>query len=247
MRLLLFFALILGLLSPNPSWSEELPIATGEWAPFVSKDIPGLGFSAEIITEALAAANLKPHYIFAPWRRSEVETAQGKHFATFPYFPSGERTPFFLYSDPIVPSNMVFFYRKDRMPNFDFEKLEDLQHLTVGGVLGYFYHELFENAGLNVVYSSKTDQAFRQLDQGWVDVVAEGRLAGQYTLKKIFPTKHHLFADTKTAIRKDHLVLMASRRWPGAPTLVQRFNKGLKTIKENGRYQIILNKYGIRP
>lgn len=243
-RILLAVLLIFQLLPDAPSFAQEFSVVAGEWPPYTSSSMPNKGLASEIVQQAMQHAGLESRLTILPWRRCEAETLSGIHFGTFPYYTNSERDKLFLYSDPLLITSVSFFYRRDRLPNFNYTSLSALKDLKVGGILGYYYIPDFEEAGIDAIYSGSAKQSFQQLDHGWIDVVAEGTIPGWETLKELFPNRYHEFAHAKNPIQVGKQVLMVSKKWLGGRKILGQFNKGLQAIRENGIYEKILEKHG---
>ncbi len=230
---------------PLPAFGQDLAIMTGEWKPFVSRDLENCGFTAEITSQAFLAVGIRPVFQFAPWSRCEAGIKYGKTFAAFPYTKTGTRARFADFSEPIAKSRTVFFYNRKKFKRFDFSELDNLKSLLIGGVRGYYYEPMFKKAGLSVDYSENEDDSFKKLFYGRVDIVPVNELVGWETVNRLFHDQVDMFSTTKKTLDESELTLMASRKYPDTAKLLERFNKGLRTIKVNGVYKKIIVRYNI--
>ena len=224
---------------------EHLVIITGEWSPYVASNLTEKGFTAEIIKEACRAAGLEVTIQFAPWPRCEAAIEHGKVFASFPFSPNEVRDKFALFSNPIAFSRSVLFYNTKKTAEFNFSELDELKSFLIGGVRGYYYEPLFTRKGLLVDYSDNEDAALKKLFFGRVDLMPLNELVGWESITRLFPEESNRFACSKNAIDTQSLNLMVSRSYPGAPELLERFNRGLATILANGVYQNIMERHDI--
>jgi polar amino acid transport system substrate-binding protein len=233
--------------TPTPAASAEILLTTGEWEPYTSEKMEGLGAFTEIVSAVFKEMGQHPKYLFYPWKRGEAETKDGKVFAIFPYIVTDERKKDFDFSDPVMISTGKLFYLPERhKAEIVYDKLEDLQAYTIGGTLGYWYETPFKQAGLQVDYTSSDEQNFQKLYAGRVDLAATEELVGWALIRKLYPQEENRFATVKKPLNKDPLRLMISRQYPGAAELTQRFNAALKAIYAKGIAQKILEKYGIK-
>lgn len=230
---------------PSQADASHLVITTGEWSPFVSSNLSGNGFTSEIIEKACQAAGLTVTIQFAPWPRCEAVIEHGKVFASFPFSSNEIRAEFAYFSQPIATSRTVFFYNKEKMVDFNFSQLDELKSYLVGGVRGYYYEPLFKKTGLYVDYSDNEDDALKKLFFGRVDLMPLNELVGWESIKRLYPDQVGKFASSVTAIDKQDLTLMVSRKYPNSTILLKRFNTGLATIINNGAYQKIMEKHTI--
>lgn len=249
--------LLLGLRAPAtalaadaPAGSSEaqgadapLTVMTSDWEPYVSPRMGGLGFAAEVVSYAFLHEGLEVAFRFAPWTRCELMVKNGEAFAAMPYAKTPKRETFALFSDPMCESREVFFYRKDRL-NFRYTGLDSLRGLRVGGTAGYYYVDLFAEAGLeNVEYAHDEEASIRKLYLGRVDVAPNNEFVGWSLIRALYPGESHLFASTTEHLASKELRLMVSRQYPGALGLVEDFNRGLAAIRGSGLYDRLLARY----
>ncbi len=240
-----FFVVIFCLVFSISAHAERVEIVTGEWAPYVSKNMDNNGFTAEIVSHAALAADIEPAFSFMPWKRCAHSVEQGEVLAAFPYAITAEREEYAMFSEPITQTRTVFFYLKSNLASLDYEKLEDLQQYSIGGVSGNFYEKSFKEAGLNVDYTTDEESAFKKLYMARVQLVPASELVGWEMIKKLYPGEEQKFGSTAKAFSANKLHLMVSKKFPGAKELMERFNQGLADIKEKGIYKKILAKYNV--
>lgn len=241
----LVLAAVAVLLASGAARAQSVEILTGEWAPFVSQDLPNYGFTAEIVTAACNAAGITPEYRFEKWSRIVTLIKNGEAFAAFPYLKTPEREEFALFSERFADSRNVFFYSKKHLKGFEFKSLEHIKNMRVGGLRGFFYIEAFKNAGIEPDYTRFPELSFKKLLHGRIDLFPSNELVGWELIKKHFPDQVDSFAATRNPFSESGLFLMVSKTFPDAEQLLATFNKGLAAIKENGVYDTILEKYGL--
>ncbi len=78
-----------------------------------------------------------------------------------------------LFSDTIAYSTSKFFFYSKNRPrdSYHYETLEDLRAYKLGGIIGYFYEEIFSEAGLDVDYVTKEQQAIEKLKRGRIELL----------------------------------------------------------------------------
>jgi len=225
----------------------EVRLVVDEWPPFVSKDLPGHGFAAEIVTEAFAAAGISAHIEFMPWKRCETTVRNGGAFASFPYARTGERAESFDFSDAFLVLQDKFFFLEERFPGFEFQTLDDLRPMLIGGAIGYHYEARLAEAGLHVEYASTSLASFRKLLAGRVDVVLEEEMAGRAIVAELLPGREDMVAVAGQPFSVNENCLLVSKTYPDADATMRAFNRGLRIIKADGRYESILRKHGLAP
>ncbi|MCG8686016.1 MAG: transporter substrate-binding domain-containing protein [Desulfobacterales bacterium] len=229
-----------------PGSAQTLTLTTGEWAPYTSESMEGKGVFTEIVTAVFNEMGKAPNYKFYPWKRCESIVGNGKAFAAFPYIITEERKAKFAFSDTVMASREMFFYFGDRLDGVEWQALEDLKPYKIGGTIGYHYEKAFNAAGLDVDYNPKEIASIKKLHAGRVDLVPVDEIVGRQLIKATFPQetgKFKMLAKPNTA---NDLRLMINKNDASAMAMLKEFNKALAAIKANGKYQAILEKYGLK-
>lgn len=225
--------------------SDKVILVIDEWAPYTSENMESYGIAAQIVSEAMEAAELEFEFQFRPWARAMEMVKFGDAWGSFPWFYTEERSVEYLYSEPVIQVNSVIFYKKDN-PKFKnslpkFGSLYDLKEYKFGGVFGYFYEKKFEENGFNYDLSSSLESAFKLLDTGKVDIINEDEAVGNYTISKTFPGKEAEFDRLEKLISTEQMYMVVNKTQANSAEILEKFNKGLKIIRENGVYDEILN------
>lgn len=231
--------------TPPPAGQEAVIMTTGEWAPFTSESMEGYGFFTEIVTAVFEEMGRPPQYEFYPWQRAEQAIRDGNAWAAFPYSYNEERAQTFAFSDAVADSTTVFFYYKPHMEAIEWEDLADLKPYRIGGVLGYFYEEPLEEAGLTTDYVGSEDLALQKLQAGRVDLVPMTPLVAWIQINTLFPEEVDNFGTLEKPLAETTLHLMIRKDDASAVQLMEQFNAALQAIKEKGAYQEILARYGM--
>ncbi len=129
-----FFVPVLG--------QETIRLTTAEFAPFTSKNLKYNGIINHIITEAFALEGVRVEYSWFPWKRAYREAKEEGFDGSSYWYKTPEREKDFLFSDIVTKSTYAFFHIKSTP--FNWNTLEDLQGIPIGGTIGYFYKEMFE-------------------------------------------------------------------------------------------------------
>jgi polar amino acid transport system substrate-binding protein len=82
--------------SGNVVAEDVIRIASGEWSPFISKDLKHGGVVLHIISESFAAVGIKVEYGFFPWARAMALAKEGTWDGTAVWGPSTEREEHFF-------------------------------------------------------------------------------------------------------------------------------------------------------
>jgi polar amino acid transport system substrate-binding protein len=157
--------------------AESVRIAIGEYPPHVSRYLPGYGPHARKVKRVLEAAGYDVTYVFRPWNRALLQTANGTFAATFPWFKTPKRQARYRYPETPIDINRVrAFYDVEQHPDgLRVRSLKDITRkgLRVAGVHGYWYVEHLRalDANLDLVPTAKL--AWNLIDHGRADVYLE--------------------------------------------------------------------------
>ena len=248
MKKLLFslLSLIVGFffLSSSAS-SKTLKIGTGEYTPFLGKNIYKQGFVNHIVAEVFEKAGYKVKFKYFPWARSYVETKRGKVDISTYWYANEQRKKENFLSDPVTSEELVFFYSKTN-PMKSWKNLRDLKGLRIGVTRGYTYTKEFWDLGKKGIFKLDVTKAdinnFKKLIRGRIDIFPAGKVPGLEIIRKTFAPgiADSIDFNSKplTAVNGYVLfpkVLKDSKKLQGI------FNKGLAKMKKNGTYEKYYN------
>lgn len=220
----------------HPGKAETVVLANGEWAPYLSENLPEYGYASAVVREAFAAVGLTVRYEFYPWARAEALVREGAIDGSVIWSFSEERAAFALFSDPVLVQEEVIYFRRDRLVNW--KRLSDLRGMQAAVALGSKIGAIGEavDKGLVTVHRVPDVAAgFRMLLRGRLDIFPIIRPVAEQILRRDFSRdERDLIVAAPQVI--DHLVyrLMLSKARPGAERRVEQFNRGLAIITENG-------------
>ncbi len=218
--------------------AESITLASGDWAPYLAKDLKSYGYASDIVTKAFAKAGYEVDYVFLPWKRSFEEAKAGKYAGSPMWGKNAEREQDFLYSNPILTLETVFF--KKAGSDFDWSATADLKGKKIGGVVGYAYGLEEEEKNQTVVIDrlGKPEGNYKKLESGRIDAVIEDRDVGMTLVNELGLTGAIEIHPKPVNARDYHLIV--PKTLPNAQQLVDAFNKGLATLKESGEFDAIV-------
>lgn len=246
LRILSYLCLATCLLFVSPVQAQEtVHLATGEWPPFMSENFQFGGFGTKICTEAFALAGLKTKYSYMPWKRAYESTKLGQFAASPGWRKTPEREVYFYFSDPLFSAPSAFFYRKDT--HFDWKSLNDVKDMTIGVTLGYTHESLLKpivDKGKGKLDIAPTDGInISKLISGRIDIFPCSIAVGYYLLHtQASPSQAASITHHPLFLESNSLYLMISKKIPNGRKLIARFNKGLKMLRESGRYDLYLKE-----
>ncbi len=226
---------------------RQLSISVGDWPPFFAESEPGEGSVARLVRDIFAESGYEVEFHFLPWKRAYREAAAGRHDATAIWMYAADRDRDFVYSDPVMNERFVLFYRKDAP--IQWNHIADLSDLKLGASIGYSYGPKFDRAVesdvLDVEWVASTELNFRRLLFGHIDAFPEEINVGYYILRRetgqdeVQKITHH-----PEPISENESFLLFPTDEPETERLREIFNRGLKTFRDDGRYN---NYFESRP
>ncbi len=233
------------IISPSIFAEETIRITTGEWAPYLSKDLKYYGVAARIVTESFALEGVKVEYGFFPWARSKFFAREGEWDGSAVWVHNSERAKDFLFSDSVVEVKNVFFHLKSY--SFDWNTIDDLKGISIGGTIEYSYGEAFQNAektGRIKVQRAPSDEInFRKLLAGRIKIFPFVLDNSYLLLQKSFkPGQIRLITYHPKPVDAKSNRLMLSKKIERNKHMLKLFNKGLKRLKESGKYDQYLEE-----
>ncbi|SUX54477.1 substrate-binding periplasmic protein [Chromobacterium vaccinii] len=246
MRRLLLSAFALLLAFRASAAEQTVDLATGEWPPYVSQQLPAQGAFTEIVREAFRRAGYRVQLTFQSWPQTEWLTKTGKAAAAFPYRPTPEREKDFDFSAPLMRANSYLFYHKPHQPHppQQFKSLDELRGYRIAIQLGYWYIPLFQQHRLNTLLTPDEVNALRQLQLGHMDLVPMVLERGLYLIHNIMPEHEKEFGYIPTPMDKDTpLGLMFSRSYPQAERIREDFGRALAQMEKDGSLKAIYQRH----
>ena len=161
-------------------------------------------------------------------------------------FPAVLGTQSWSFKSEVVPvrlflSGLYFFTLKEKFPRgVEFDTLEELSKYEIGYSRGGSLIPVFNKAKLNPVLVVKGDQNVQKLYFGRIDMFASTELAGWGIIEKHYPNNINEFSISKKQIHKISGDIIFSKH---QIKLIKTFKKGLETIKHNGTFLKVLQKY----
>ena len=228
------------------------------YAPFADRDMPEGGIFPALVEAALAETGqdggYKIHWIEDrnahldpllsnvlmdmgfPWPRPDCDAA-------------GQRPEcrLLLFSDPVFEVLSVLFVAADR--EIAFERPDDLAGLTLCRPSGFLVHDLdrpgqrlIGEGAVTLVQPPSAADCLAQVMEGKADAMAMDEFSGQATVRRAgLSGRIKALADRPLSIETLHVVV--PRAHPRAAELIGRINAGLREIRENGRFQSILDTH----
>ena len=239
----LVVAFALGMAAPAAE-ARRVVMATVPWAPFYAPELDDEGFISEISRAAFNAAGHEADLEFMPWARAMLEVRQGDRHLVMGAYYTDERAETYIASDRIYTTSVGLVALQD-LGVTSYGELRDLSEYTIGYGRGWATTDEFDNADyLDKEAADNNVLNVRKLYAGRIDMIAMNfDRFSQIAEDEGFDPDQAVFLDPP--LQSSGLYLMASRAIDDPEGLVEEFNEGLKTIRENGRYDEIIERFGV--
>ncbi|KAF1072845.1 MAG: hypothetical protein GAK45_00060 [Pseudomonas citronellolis] len=221
--------------------ADTLRIATLDWAPYVSPDLPGQGLAARILSEALALNGDKAELVFLPWQRALNESRLGHFDALMPAYLSPDRSVDFYTSMPLLDSQLGFFRRRDHAIDYRPGDLNSLRPYRIGVVRGYVNQSAFDQADyLQKDVVSNDWQNLEKLLRGRLDLAVVDRYTGYQLLARNAPALREQLTFIEPPLEVKPLYVLVPKRREHGEDLAAALDRGLQTLRRSGRLQQLI-------
>jgi polar amino acid transport system substrate-binding protein len=225
--------------------AETIRISNGEWEPFLSNYSYQYGLDSHIVTEAFKLEGIDVEWGFFPWQRANENAKNSKNWdASCCWWPDNETTKEFLMSAPITQTSFVFYHLKSYKLHWD--SLQDLKGIKIGGTTMYHYGNEFMDAiaekTLSVEFTTKDEFNYKKLLAGRIQIFPNDPSVGDAQIRgHLSPNEASLITYHPKRFGISSLHLIMSKNHQRNKYFIDKFNAGLKKLKESGRYQQMLN------
>jgi ABC-type amino acid transport substrate-binding protein len=185
---------------------------------------------------ALAARARVPITVEAmDWSAAQAEVLHGEADALLQINPNPQRERVYDFSDPLLDSRFQIFRKATRT---GIQSLESLRGMKVGVESGGFPAQQLEGGGeFQLVAVPTWKAAFILLNAGQVDAVIVDRWVGEYELAV---NRFEGIAVVDPPVAQNHSRIAVRK---GNIELLNAINLGLRSIKQDGSYQHIIDKW----
>ena len=217
-------------------------LAADPWPPYYGPEMENEGLVAEIARQALKRVGYTCKIQFVPWKRALNYAMRGECHGLLGAFYKERRTKYFMYSDSVYKTRMVFF--AGRETKISYQGLKDLAGYKIGVIRGYEYSDEFDSAE----YFQKEEvtvleQNIKKTLMGRIDAFIGSREVVLHALDTLFPEyKESLKIIGEHKVNK--LYIPISKTINTHEEIVRDLNQGLNSIKSDGTFDRIIQTCG---
>jgi polar amino acid transport system substrate-binding protein len=237
--------LLVGLVAAPALAAAPVKLVTGNgYAPFTDSKLPKGGMATALVRAVYAEMGRDVSVAFRPWKRGYQQTLRGEYAATFPYVASEDRKKAYLYSDPI------FTVRNKPIAAADSDvtasAVDQLKGMTYCLPQGYApassIKKMTEGGDLTRLKPNSLEQCMRMVTAGRADFTLANTIVARSTATSVFGDMERVrFLDLTVSRSRLHVIVPKTR--DDAKQAVERFNAALKTVRENGTYDEVVDSF----
>jgi polar amino acid transport system substrate-binding protein len=241
---ILSFSVLWGSLCFAADLPKVLGVATGnDYAPYADAKLPSGGLTTALVKAIYEKMGQKTEVAFLPWSRSYDMTYDLSYDVTVPWVKTPERLEKFEYMDPLITIAQTVFARPENQAQY--QDLQSLKGKTMCLPIGWALATPEMGAWIKnkeIKTESPTDisACLHMVADQRADFVISDELQGRATLVK---TGLEAQLSAGMVINSTHLYVIVSKKHPQASTIVSAFNAQLKSLKDSGEYQKIIDEF----
>jgi ABC-type amino acid transport substrate-binding protein len=216
---------------------RTLEIAVHPWAPWAGAELTSLGIAPRLTSEILTQEGTQLHYNFMHWSKALEKLSDKKVDAAIIWVSNDMALDQFLVSEPLVQPRAALYYRNDKPFKAELHQLKNIRmawqkdyvynnktykQLTNHVITGIPVKD--EAGGLNAVLTQKADVFLAPFDSSkhaWKKLPdTDIKRLGYKLQEEYFPA----------------LCLVINADQSDSKAFMQKFNKDMKRLHQDGRY-----------
>jgi len=223
------------------SYAENIHIVTEILPPWqIQHDGQIGGVATQVVKATAKEAQVNCDIKIYPWARAYKLALEKENVLIYSIVRTQEREPLFKWVG-VIGSIQEHFYRDARRHDIQLQVLEDVRRYTIAVPRQDVRHQFLKKHNFNVYLVSNQAQALKMLMAGRGDLVLDDEMTLWYELRQLNinpgSIQKVLFVPELSVDFEMAFSLKTS------DALVQRFRRGLATVKQKGLYSRIMNMH----
>jgi len=226
----------------NIGAARSISMVTVEWAPNYGSNLPEGGLMTALTKAAFKAGGHDASIEFIPWPRALKEVEEGKFDIVMGAYDNKERRKIYHVSNAVYYLDTGLIARPG-LNKTKYDSLRELSPYKIGVSRGYANSPEFDAAKyLDKHPATSPKLNIRKLFRGRLDMMVASFDLFRYEAKNEgFCIGDVEFVDPPLA--RNGLFVMGSRAIADGEQVIADFNRGLATIRENGTFDSIVNRF----
>ena len=238
-------------LSSRVEPSNTITFVADRWPPF--NDVPDSemeGYMMDVARAVFEPQGYKVVYKNMPWNRAIVESRKGRFDAIIG--ASRVDAPDFVFPEEELGRNKLSFYIT-KESNWTFKDVSSLEQVYLGVIDGYDYRAWFkeyERTHPEKIYvrhgKTPLKENLKLLLHGRLDAVVDNEAALRWVAKDMGILDQLKSGGEDTVGGVSYIYHAFSPARPTSGHYARLLSQGIRELRENGRLQAILDRYGIQ-
>jgi len=216
---------------------------------FYNEENQLVGFDVDILNEVMTTLDLEYKIelldsstrLTQMWQSPDVDMV-------FTLSKKAQRLKLLTYAEePHINLSWNFFIRKENKGKIFFNSFEDLTGLKIGATSGFAYTPEFWQAAQEGVFTLDTvvnnTLNLKKLVHGRFDTFASNTIETLYSAKQSGYLDEIDYLDKPLKQRPYFNTFVKASDYPDLDEVIKGYNKVLKEMKQDGRYQVIYQAY----
>lgn len=229
------FAILFILSAGAMAFAQDLPIGTGDWAPYTGEKLFNGGFANDVLVQSFKQEGQSTKLVYEPWVRVEAELADGKFLASPGWTIKEDRKAKFLFSGkPLMVDHNVCIYFADS--KFDWKTKDDLKkYAGASHKSDYQFAELVK-LGVKMTGLDDYKQGVTMLLAKRFDFYVINETVGRQLIRTLSPADQAKVKIHPLPYDETIYYLMFSRKYPDVQKYLDSFNSGFDKLRKSGKY-----------
>ena len=227
---------------------KKVRVVCDPWTPWMkgeSMQAPTGGIFVEVVEELFRRAKIPNAITVYPFGRCMHMMRKGESEVILMVSKNAEREKFMAFSEPVVRSAYVAYFNREKMPDFSWEKWEDLRSLRIGTAEGFYYGEGFKVAvskyKIQVESVPMDGLNIKKLLAGRLDLILLDRMHAE-TLLASNPLYREKLQMAEKVICETPYHIAISKESP-AHAQLDTLNQFIREMQEDGTIEKVMQKY----
>ena len=239
----LLFSIFLG--TSSLADEKKITAVTEPWLPYMGPKLIDKGFLPQVLEAAFSRVGYSVEVEFKAWEDALNDVKTGKKDILCGAYYAAEREQYLAYSQPIAEAQDVLFMKANK--KISYTQLSDLKPYKIGVVSGAVHGKEFDAANFLIKEAvSQRDQNIRKLLVDKIDLMAGPRDVINYIVKRDFPLFVDKIVVVDPPLSTNKIYFCFSKKVDGYQNLLAAFSEGLAQIKNDGTYESLAQKHGIK-
>lgn len=233
------------LLFPLCGYSQTLRMVAGESPPLQSEFMATQGQFTAVSRAIFERAGYQIDVTFLPFKKGKTEARKGTFDGIIGDYWSKDRAHNFYFTNAIYRTEKILVQNKGR--GISYTRMDQLKRFQIGSLAGVAYTEDLRGFGIDTLAVESDLTSLKMLSDEQIDLALMGKPQFRYLIDRpeLIKVKAELEILDRSFKFYDLFCSITKNRSDGEQ-IIERFNKAMKEMKQDGSYQKVMHKHGLR-